>query len=196
MFKSTLGILALGMLGGVIFGCGGDDSSGGTGSKADYAAQCKRLCAKSDTCQEECPLDCGVIPESVTNCNFPKVRAKVDECTKGACGDLFDCISEIPEICPQVNDEPPGTGGANGSGGATSGGSGGATSGDSCAVCTKAVACCKAVYAEYTPDEDPADCDSMAEACTSAPASQKSVIIDLCNSTLSSGKQISIAACN
>jgi len=212
MYKQTLGIVALGLLGTLAFACGSDDDGGG-GSKADYAAQCERLCKKDETCQLgfECDM-CDAIPDGALNCNFSKVKAKVDECTKGSCEDFADCVNEITDICPQLEDGPSGTGGSSsgsggsssgsggksGSGGTTTGsggkagGTGGTTTGGGCAPCVKAEACCRGV-AEYA-GEDPADCDGLVDACEGA-GDQQELIADQCESILTSAASLPVDEC-
>ena len=133
MHQSILGILAIGLLGSIAFGCSSDDNSGG-GSKADYAAQCERICSKSGTCQMDfdCAL-CDSIPDGALNCNFGKVKAKVDECTKGKCDDFAACTNEIiQDVGPQLSDgDGPSGSGGSGSGSGGRAGSGGRSSGGS-----------------------------------------------------------------
>jgi hypothetical protein len=212
MYKSTLGILALGMFGALAFGCSSDDSGGG-GTKADYTAQCKRICAKADSCQLEFDCtECDKVPDSALNCNFSKVKAKVDECAQGKCEDLGTCGDQIFEICPQLQDEETGSGGASGSGGATgsggktsasggktsgSGGSvgagtGGSTSGGDCSACAQAEACCKGL-ADYA-GEDPAQCDGLNDSCEGA-GDQQDLVVAQCESILQSASTLPVPAC-
>jgi len=141
MHQSILGILALGLLGSIAFGCSSDDNSGG-GSTADYAAQCERICSKSDTCQADfdCTL-CDSIPDGALNCNFAKVKSKVDECTKGKCDDFVACTNEIvQDVCPQLRDGD-GPSGSGGSGGSSGGGSKADFSAQCERLCTKDETC-------------------------------------------------------
>jgi hypothetical protein len=200
MYKQTLGILALGLLGTLAFACGSDDSTGG--SKADLAAQCERLCKKDADCDLgffSCD-QCENIPDGATKCNFSQIKAKVDTCTKAECSDFLECVQEIAEICPALNDEPSGTGGSSSGSGCSSSGSGGKGSGGgsssaTCGACTKAEACCRALIEQFDPEGDTSDCDGLAAECSSVPANQQSAYASACATITSQGAGTGVAAC-
>lgn len=215
MYKSILGMLALGTTFALASGCG-SDSKGGTGSKADYVAQCKRLCEKSKSCagQEGDAIDCNDYCSDTpapTGCNFGAIKAKVDECVQADCADLDTCSGEIIEMCPALDEEDPGAGGSSGSGGSSSGsggsssgsggrntgggvapGTGGGPSGGDCSVCEQMEECCIGL-AEYA-GQEPNGCDGLADACEGA-GTQQSALIEQCRSLLESSSSLPVPAC-
>lgn len=181
-----------------VIGCGGGSSSGGgTPTAAETKDLCVKVCQKLVSCQS-LPLDCtgdfcaadgpgmsAIPPDCVTRDAFNKVGACVD----GACTALTSCLSSATSQCDTGTGGSSSTGGSGSTGGGTS--TGGAGSGD-CSVCTKAQACCVAVAAQT--GQDSSTCASLSAASCMTSASQ-STQISACQSILTAGAGLNIAAC-
>jgi hypothetical protein len=204
-------ILGAGILVATTQGCGGSsgtsaDGAAGSGGVTitDVVNTCNKLCDKEATCVPELPAAvckssiCSKIAASgaggstgssgtASSCGgitYAEFQAKLNNCLSMECKPFQSCFMNI---CPSSTGGAGTGGGAAGTGGGTAGttGAAGTGGGTTCAVCTKADACCGAIQGSS------AGC-SLKSSCDAAGA-QASSIITACNSYVANASTIAAA---
>jgi hypothetical protein len=221
MSSVTKSIIAVGLFAGALSGCG----SSGSGSSGNIAASCMKGCMTAVACEADagvsetvsaCVQSCESNAKSSSGATCTN-EAQIDQAGEACaaetnCAQLEACILALPKC--QTGGGTAGasgagntggassTGGTSGGTGGTSGGSTGGTSGGaagtsgttaSCSVCDSANPCCMALA---TFENQPtSSCTLSTSTCNGLSGTNQSNYAMTCQLALTTGKQLSLPAC-